>query len=280
MAASLEKIQHAVGKESGRVVKRARVSIQDFTRIAFQTGRHRDGVGLSGSISDKSWYGVTSFDEAEAIQKNGYLPEGHAPVIPAQQGEDAMLYMERAVVGQFPDPAAWLRGEPESMYSMVFDPQPTPTIHLACMMNVTGGITGEDQQRHADSVFQVIRGLQNAGNQVTLTALFYNDMLAAGCYEELQVEILREGQVLSNAALGARFHLSFYRVGWFSWAQIHFSNCGGSRTPPAYVDNGTRLVIPSFEFMPKIGVDPKTRLTIRQSVQDFVTEALRKRAAG
>lgn len=272
--AALEKIQHAVSREHGNTMHRAKVSIQDFTRIAFQHGEFRSGVGLYDSPAGRKWYGVGTYEEAEAIQRNGYLPEGHIPALPVFQGEDSTLYMERAVVGQFPDPAAWLRGEPESMYNMVFDPQPTPTIHLACMMNVLGGVEGEEQQAHADEVFRVVRGLQNAGNQVTLTALFYNQFSQG--YEELQVEILREGQVLSSAAMGARFHLSFYRVAWFSWACLHFGSCGGSRTPPAYVDNGKRLVIPSCEFMPKVKVKGKEQ---RQGVQEFVTEALKKKAA-
>jgi len=278
--AARERFQHFRSPEKEQLptgaykVARGRVSIQEFTRIAFQEGDHREGV------HNPSWYGVPTFEEAIRIQREGYIPQGKPVTLPPMQSDGDAIYMERAVVGQFPDPAAWLRGEPESMYNMVFDPRPTPTLHLAVMMNVLAGVSGEEQQAHADAVYACIRSLQNSGYQVTLTALFYNDMLHAGVYEELQVEILREGQVLSQAAIGARFHLSFYRVAWFSWSRLHFGNNGASRTPPKYVDGGTRLVIPSCQFMPDTGKrDPRTGNRIRQSVADFVAEALRNKTA-
>jgi hypothetical protein len=245
---AVQKIQHERLKaEEGAPCKslyRAKISTDEFLAIALN-----EGLG-SFQTPRLRWNGVSSREEVFDIQQNGYIPKGKKAVkAPQFEGETDSLYMERAVVGQFPDVAAYLRGEPESMLNMVFDPQPTPTIHLAAMMNVTGGIDAEDQQKHADEVYRCIRALQNAGNQVTLTALFYNNMLS--CIEELQVEVLREGQVLSQATLGARFHLSFYRVCWFNWAVHHFGNCGGSIRPKQFVDNGQRIVIPSCEFMPR-----------------------------
>lgn len=238
----------------------AKVSTADFLRIAMQQGSH-----LQKPESDQRFYSVGSVAEAMKIQKEGYIPPAGLVKMPTFTADTDTVYMERAVVGQFPDVAAYLRGEPESMYNMVFDPQPTPTVHLAAMMNVTGGISAESQQKHADEVYNCIRALQNAGNQVTLTALFYNSF-SGGKYESLQVEILKEGQVLSAATLGARFHLCFYRVCWFSWATLHFNSCGCSQRPPEYVDEGKRLVIPSVEFMPK-----------GQNVSEFVKEGLRKK---
>jgi hypothetical protein len=237
----------------------AKLTPSEFLRIALQDGRH-----LQKPESDTSFYGAASMAEAERIQKEGYIPPAGLVKMPVFTADTNTVYMERAVVGQFPDVAAYLRGEPESMYNMVFNPEPTPTVHLAAMMNVTGGISAAKQQKHSDEVYNCIRSLQNAGNQVTLTALFYNSFQHK--YETLQIEILNEGQVLSAATLGAKFHLSFYRCIWFSWATLHFSSCGCSKTPPAYVDGGKRLVIPSVEFMPK-GV----------SVSEFVTDALRKK---
>jgi len=264
MSQQREKYKHAVHNVGGRATHTARITIGEFLRIALQEGSHREYPTLG-------FCGVSTFEEAEKIQQEGYIPPAGVVRMPPVMADNDSVYMERSVIGQFPDVAAYLRGEPESMFNMVFEPRPTPTIHLAIMMNVTIFVSAKDQQKHADAVYNCIRHLQAQGNQVTLTALFYNSF-GSGVYEELQVEILRENQVLSAATLGARFHLSFYRVCWFSWANLHFGNCGGSRTPPEYVDAGKRLVIPSFEFMPV--VDGK-----KQSVEAFVTDALKKRAA-
>jgi hypothetical protein len=266
----MEKYKHLKSKHGRVTLYSARISNAEFVKIALAEGSHRE------PIASATWNGVATHDEAIEIQRSGYIPPAGVVKLPAMQMDNENLYMERAVIGQFPDVAAYLRGEPESMYNMVFDTTPTPTIHLACMMNVTAGIRAESQQQHADAVYNCIRALQAQGNQVTLTALFFNNMSIFGGserkVEELQVEIVSEGQVLSAATLGARFHLSYYRVAWFAWANFHFENTGGSIKPPAYVDAGKRLVIPSFEFMPEVGGK-------KQSVAEFVTAALRKKGA-
>jgi hypothetical protein len=229
---------------AGYRIYSGKVSTAEFLRIALHKNLARQ------ETPEKWWNGVDTIKEVHDIQHNGYIPPAGKLVKAPQFDTDTQsLYMERAVIGQFPDVAAYLRGEPESMLNMVFDPQPTPTIHLAAMMNVTGGVDGDTQQKHANDVYRCIRALQDAGNQVTLTALFYN-IMKSDAVEELQVEILQEGQVLSQATLGARFHLCFYRVCWFNWAKHHFGGCGGSIRPAQFVDEGQRIVIPSSEFMP------------------------------
>lgn len=241
----------------------AKVTLREFLDIAGQT----ETDGVRGSYS-KSWCGVTTFAEAVDLQRKGYIPKGGVVKLPTPMDDLQQIYMERAMVGQIPDPDAWLRGEPEAMYNVVQMVEQQPAVHLAVMMNVLGGIDGDQQQKHADEVYRCIRHYQQQGYPVTLTALFYNDMLMAGCHELLQVELCREGQVISPATLGSAFHLSFYRVLWFNWAYIHYDNCGGSRTPPEYVDNGTRIVIPSCQFLP-----PRT------SVAEYVADRVKKRRA-
>jgi len=246
MAVQKYQHEHTTTAEGG-FLYRAKISTAEFLAIALNEGLD------NFETPDLKWNGVSTCQEVFDIQNNGYIPKGKKAVkAPQLAAYNESLYMERAVVGQFPDVAAYLRGEPESMLNMVFDPQPTPTINLACMMNVTAGVDAKTQQDHADEVYRCIRALQDAGNQVTLTALFYNT-IGRGI-EELQVEILREGQVLSQATLGARFHLSFYRVCWFNWAYHHFCGWGGSIQPKQFVDNGKRIVIPSSQFMKGKGI--------------------------
>ena len=217
-------------------VQSAVVTDMEFRDIAY--GNRNESVG------DLNWDGATSWEHAQRIQDEGFIPPAGALKIAAVASDENDIYMQHAQVGAVPDVAAYLMGVPECMIEMVHTAEAKPTIRLSCQLNVTAGIRATDQQSHAMEMYKAVRALQAAGYQVTLHGLFYNMMY--GCIECLEVELLREGQVLSQATMGAKFHISYYRCGWFSWANTHYNCCGGSINPPQWIDN--RMVIPSVEF--------------------------------
>lgn len=176
------------------------------------------------SKEQAKWSGADSFEAAQQIMREGYVPKGgfnSEIAIAEQQTITAMLDVSGSVV----DVGMFLTGEPECMWEF----QTAPTTRFAdIVINLANPALTEarDLFAYADKVYALVMRLKTQNIECNITGVLNTDM---GDGYNIEVEIHRQGQVFSPATISAALHPSMLRrmfIGYLQGQDNYRHGCG------------------------------------------------------
>lgn len=169
---------------------------------------------------DPKWEGVSTYEEAMSLLRNGYNPvvEALKAELKATNAHGPRFAFENNIHGFAPIVPLAIKGVPTCMNNMTIEPLKVKVLDVCYDMGINGGYTTEQVLKAGKTVLGAILELEQKGYRVNLTAVQRHYSESVKALDFMCVKIKASNTPLDIKRMSyPLIHPSFFRVVGFDW---------------------------------------------------------------